>query len=222
MASDVDMVWEFTQRQPYGIGYTREEFDLLMSIRWVGGVASDDAWVVYRGPVDHAYGMMADGPTDSVAALFAHLSQRSVKAGSEDGQIGFETGPYDCPMTQMAMKYYSTMDCQQVGGFRLCDMVGYFRQACQAVQPTLTGGSDELSLRNTDTGQTVRIVCEDGKLSVDDTAGADVRELTTTQLSEIVFSMLPLDIALPGLAIDSPLRAVLRMCVYLPFGFYAM
>lgn len=222
MARDGDMIWQFTQEMPYGIGFTREEFDMLMSIRNVGGVVSDDAWVIYRGPDARPYGMLADGPTDSVASLFAHLSQRAIADGDEAGTIGFETGPCDCPMTRMAMKHYSTMDAQQVGGFRMCDMAGYFRRAREAVQPTVIGGSDELSLRNTDTGQAVRIVCKKGKLSVDEKPGPDVREMTTTQISEVVFSMLPLDVALPGLATNSPLRALLRMPVYLPFGFYAM
>ncbi len=222
MDRDGDMVWQFTQEMPYGIGFTREELDLMMSIDWIGGVVSDDAWVVYRGPDARPYGMLADGPTDSVAALFAHLSQRAIADGDEAGTVGFEAGPYDCPMSRMAMKHYSTMDAQQVGGYRMCDMAGYFRLACQAAQPTVIGGSDELSLRNTDTGQAVRIMCQNGKLSVDDVAGSDVRELTTTQISEVVFSMLPLDVVLPGLAASSPLRALLRMPVYLPFGFYAM
>ncbi len=219
---DGDMVWRFTQDMPYGIGFDRREFDQLMSIRWVGGVVSDDAWVVYRGPAEHAYGMLADGPAEAVASLMAHLSQRAVADGDADGTIGFETGPYDCPLSRVAMGHYATMTLEHVGGFRLCDMQGYFRRACRAVEGTLTGGSDELSLRNTDTGQAVRIVCRDGKLSADDKIGRDVREMTTTQLSEAVFSALPLDVVLPGLAASSPLRALLRMPIYLPFGFYAM
>jgi len=114
------------------------------------------------------------------------------------------------------------MEQQQVGGFRLCDMAGYFQRARKVVEPTLAGGSDELSLRNTDTGQAVRILCKKGKLSVDDSLGPDVREMTTTELSEVVFSSLPLDVVLPGLAPNSPLRPLLRIPVYLPFSFYAM
>jgi len=221
-AVDGEMIWQYTQSMPYAIGFNRREFDQLLSIRDVGGVVSDGAWVVFRGPMTRPRVLLADGPTDRVAALMAHLSQQATGENNPDGGIAFEAGPYDSALARVALAHYASMEQQQVGGFRLCDMAGYFRRACRAVEPTLVGGSDELSLRNTDTGQAVRIVCENGKLSVDDHVGADVREMTTTQLSELVFSMLPLDVVLPGLAADSPLQALLRMPVYLPFGFYAM
>ena len=41
-------------------------------------------------------------------------------------------------------------------------------------------------------------------------------------LSEIAFSRLPLDTVLPGLAASSPLRALFRTPVHLPFALYAM
>jgi len=219
---DGEMIWQYTQSMPYAIGFNRCEFNQLLSIRDVGGVVSDEAWVVFRGPMTRPRVLLADGPTDRVAALMAHLSQQATGDKNTDGGIVFEAGPYDSALTRVALAHYASMEQQQVGGFRLCDMAGYFRRACRAVEPTLAGGSDELSLRNTDTGQAVRIVCENGKLSVDDHVGADVREMSTTQLSELAFSTLPLDAVLPVLAADSPLRALLRMPVYLPFGLYAM
>jgi len=219
---DGEMIWQYTQSMPYAIGFNRCEFDQLLSIRDVGGVVSDEAWVVFRGPMTQPRVLLADGPTDQVAALITHLSQQATGDSNPNGGITFEAGPYDSALARVALAHYASMEQQQVGGFRLCDMAGYFRCACRAVEPTLTGGSDELSLRNTDTGQAVRVVCENGKLSVDDHVGDDVHEMATTQLSELVFSTLPLDVVLPGLAGDSPLRALLRMPVYLPFGFYAM
>lgn len=219
---DGEMIWQYTQSMPYAIGFNRREFEQLLSIRDVGGVVSDGAWVVFRGPMKRPRVLLADGPTDRVAALMAHLSQQATGENNPDGGIAFEAGPYDSALARAALAHYASMEQQQVGGFRMCDMAGYFSRACGAVQPAIAGGSDELSLRNTDTGQAVRIVCENGKLSVDDHVGTDVREMTTTQLSEVAFSMLPLDVVLPGLVADSPLRALLRMPVYLPFGFYAM
>lgn len=219
---DGEMIWRYTQAMPYGIGFDRRQFDQLLSIRDVGGVVGDDAWVVFRGSPERAWILLADGPTESIALLLAHLGRQGTDEQNPEGIVGFEAGPHESPLSRVALKHYSTMEMQQVGGFRLCDMAGYFRRACRIVEPTLAGGSDELSLRNTDTGQAVRIVCSDGKLSVDNQPGRGVRELTTTQLSEAVFSLLSLDVVLPGLAANSPLRPLLRMPVYLPFSLYAM
>jgi len=219
---DGEMIWQYTQAMPYAIGFSRHEFDQLLSIHDVTGLVSDDAWALCRGPVASPRVLLADGPSDAVAGLLACLARDAGAADNEGGSIAFETPPCDCALARVAVKHYASMEVSQVGGLRLCDMRGYFEKACRIVEPTLAGGSDELSLRNTDTAQAVRIVCSDGKLSVDNQPGRDVRDLTTTQLSEVVFSPLSLDVVLPGLAASSPLRPLLRMPVYLPFSLYAM
>jgi hypothetical protein len=219
---DGDMLREAVERMPFGINFDRKQFSQLLSINDVGGVMTDDAWVLFRGPLKRAGVSLGDGNPEAVAGLLAYLSQKATDEENPEGRIWFEAPPYDCSLARVALAHYATMERRSVGGFRLGDLQGYFERACHVVEPTLCGGSDELSLRNTDTGQTVRIQCADGKLSVDDKVGANVRELTTTQLSEAAFSPLPLDVVVPGLAANSPLRTVLRMPVYLPFSFYAM
>ena len=221
-AGDGERIWRYTQAMPYAIGFSRREFDQLLSIRDVSGLVRDDAWVLCRGPVKSPRALLADGPTDAVAELLACVARDASEAGNEGGDISFEAPPCDCALSRAALKHYRTMETQQIGGFRLCDMAGYFEKACRIVEPTLPGGTDEITLRNTDTGRSVHVACRDGSFGVDDLPGGRVVEASTTGLSEIVFSRLPLDTVLPGLSADSPLRALLRMPVYLPFSLYAM
>jgi len=221
-AVDGEMIWQYTQTMPYAIGFSRHEFDQLLGIHDVTGLVSDNAWVLCRGSVNNPSVLLADGPTEAVAGLLACLARDAAAAGNDAGAIAFETPPCDCALARVALKHYASMEVSQVGGLRLCDMEGYFEKACRIVEPTLAGGSDEITFTNADTGQTVRIVCTDGALRVDDTPGGRVVEATTTGLSEIIFAHLPLDAALPGLAANSPLRHLLRMPVYLPFSLYAM
>jgi len=222
-AVDGEMIWQYTQAMPYAIGFSRQEFDQLLGIHDVTGLVSGDAWVLCRGSADHPRVLLADGPTETVAGLMSCLSRDAVVAGNEGGGVAFEIPPCDCALAGVALKHYASREVSQVGGFRLCDMAGYFAKACRIVEPTLDGGSDEITLRNTDTGQSVHIACRDGKLSAEAGEGGDrVVVGNTHELSEIAFSQLPLDTILSGLAANSPLRALFRMPVYLPFSLYAM
>jgi len=221
-AVDGETIWRYTQEMPYAVGFSRHEFDQLLSIRDVTGLVSGDAWVLCRGSANDPRVLLADGPADTVAGLLACLARDAEAAGNEGGDIGFETPPCDCALARVALKHYCTMGIWQVGGLRLCDMVGYFTKACHIVEPTLVGGDDDITLTNTDTGQVVRITGRGGALTVGQTPGGREVRGTTCELSEIVFSQLPLDTVLPGLAANSPLRALFRMPVYLPFSLYAM
>jgi len=219
---DREMIQTFAEAQPYGIGFSDLEFHQLLSIRDVGGVVGNDAWAVYRGSADSPFVMMADGSVEAVAGLLAHLAAGSVKEDNADGFIGFETAPGDCVLARVALKHYCEMTPKTCCHFRMCNLVGYFEKACRIVQPSIPGGSDEITFRNTDNGQQVHVVCLDGKLSVDGGGGGRIVEGDTHLMSEIAFSRLPLETILPGLAPNSPLRILLRMPIYLPFSLYAM
>ena len=217
---DGEMILAVADAQPYGIGFSEMEFDQLLSIRGVGGVVSENAWAIFRGSLESPFVLMADGSVEAVASLLAHLAAQAT-GDNPEGVLGFETGPYDCVLSRVALKYYAEMTPKACVHFRVCDMAGYFEKACRIVEPTLPGGTDEITLNNTDTGQSVRIACRDGRLSVGGEGGRVVAG-NTHGLSEIAFSRLPLDTVLPGLAANSPLRAMFRMPVYLPFALYAM
>ena len=219
---DGKMIQDFADAQPFGIGFSEQEFNQLLSIRDVGGVVSDDAWAVFRGSPESPFVMMADGSVEGVAALLAHLAARATSDDNAEGSIGSETAPCDCVLSRVALKHYSEMTPKTCCHFRMCNLAGYFEKACRIVEPTLAGGTDEITLKNTDNGQSVHIVCRDGKLSAGGGEGGRVVAGDTHELSEIAFSRLPLDTVLPGLSPSSPLRALLRMTIYLPFSFYAM
>ena len=222
-AVDGEMIWRYTQAMPYAIGFSRHEFDQLLGIHDVTGIVSGDAWVLCRGPAATPRVLLGDGPTQSVAGLLACLVRDAVAAGNETGDIHFEAEPADCALSRVALKCYRTMTTREIGGFRLCSLAGYFEKLCRMVGESIPGGSDEITLRNTDTGQSVHILCRDGALSAAAGEGGDrVVVGDTHDLSEIAFSRLPLDTVLPGLAAGSPLRTLFRTPVYLPFALYAM
>ena len=220
---DGERIRSFADAQPFGIGFSAQESQQLLSIRGVGGVVSDDAWAIYRGTAQRPFVLMVDGSVEAVAALLAHLAAQATDGENAEGFIGFETAPTDCTLSRVAARHYCEMTPKTCAHFRLCDMAGYFEKACRIVGPTLPGGADEITLRNTDNGRSVHIICREGQLSASAGEGGDrVVVGDTHELSEIAFSRLPLDTVLPGLAPSSPLRALLRMPIYLPFSFYAM
>lgn len=214
---DVEKLWKHMQSLPYSVHYTRHELQQFLNIPVVITAAYRDARVVCFKESGSFNVVVADGSEDNVAAIMAYLLH---KANAEDPNITriyLSAGPYDYLLSRVALRYYLTMKQNIAASFRICDMKSYFEKAARIATPSLPGGTDEISFRNTDNGQEVRLACENRKITVEPAAGQNVREMTTTEISRTVFSMLPLDLALGGIKPNSPIRTLLRIPAYIPF-----
>ena len=95
--------------------------------------------------------------------------------------------------------------------FRVGLLKPFLDKACRAAQPKVACGSGAVSLANSETGETVTVVCRDGRLAVEEGAEGHVYSLGRRDLSEACFGLCPLDVYLPGLPADSFLRQVLPL-----------
>jgi predicted N-acetyltransferase YhbS len=199
--------YDCAMAQPYAVLFCRCEFRQLLDGAQIATLGYRDAWVVYSPSKTCPKVLLADGPVEEVSALLSHLA-RQVKEEGEGWRVACECGPFDSPLMRACRQHYWKMHVAPAASFRICNLVSYFTSICESTDGVT--GSDELSLRNSDTGQELRIVCTDGRFEVSDVAGPDVREMSTTALSEAVFGLLPLDTTLPGLTEDSPIRTLLE------------
>jgi len=76
-------------------------------------------------------------------------------------------------------------------------------------------GSGETSLANTENGQAATLTCQAGVARIEAVARSRSYHLTTRQLSEVCFGLLPLDLLLPGLPPDAPIRQVLPARIFI-------
>lgn len=208
-----ERIFDYTMAQPCTVHFTRREFGQLLGKPDLTRIGYRDAWAVFSPSKTCPTVLLADGPDDQVAALLAHLA-RQVRQDGDGWKVAFIAGPFDCALNRVARDCRWHMQVTPSANLRICDLAAYFEKACAAVQGSVPGGSDELSLRNSDNGQEVRIECRDGRLAVRREAGPDAHELSTLAISEAVFGLLPLETVLPGVRADSPLRVLLRMPVH--------
>jgi hypothetical protein len=206
-------VYDFAMGQPYTVHFSPEEFLQLLGRPGTLLIGYRDAWVLHRPGEDRPNVWLADGPKHQIAALLSHLVHQAEEGGG-GWRISFTTGPFECPLVRLARDCYLQMRVDTSASFRICDVAGYFEKAARIAQPGVAAGTDELSLRNTDNGLEVRIECVDGRFSVQDRAGEGAREMSTAAISEAVFGPLPLDLTMPGLAADSPIRALFQVPVH--------
>jgi len=209
----LDRVHDFAMAQPYSVSYSRREFRQVLGKPDVALLGFRAAWAMLNPNPEHPEVMLADGPEDDLLGILAHLAAKARQGGS-GWRVGVAIGPFDCALARAARRCYWKMEVRTSANFRVCDMSAFFRRIAQIVEPTLAGGTDELSLCNTDNGQEVRIVCRDGRFTVEPRAGADARRLGTAQISEAAFGLLPLDVTLPGLPPGSPIRRLFGVPAY--------
>lgn len=203
----VGRICKWWKEMPFGADLTEQEVRLQLSRPGARTVALGEAWATFTEGQGSLSVFGGDGDLNELAALLAHLVHK--REETEKGwSIEFVTPPCDCALQQVAVRHYWRMDCRPTASFRICDMGGYFERAARIMEPTLQDGNGELELRNVDNGQEVRIVCRNGSYDILPEAGATARKMTTTEISEAVFGLLPLDVVLPGLPAASPIRAL--------------
>lgn len=211
--ADADRMYRAAIAQPYAVDYTREEFDLLLEASEVSGWTWRDAWAICR-PFPRV--VAAGGPEDQVAALLSHLVRIGKQKDPPQEKVIFEAGPFDSVLMRVAKSHYAQVTRRPSASFRVCNLLGYFIKAAQAVRQ-VPAGQASLSLRNTDNGQTVRLSCRDGRYIVDADIDANVVAASTAELSEALFGPLPLETTLPAVAPDSPLRPLLSLPIHISY-----
>lgn len=210
---DLPRIRDEIDRQPYAVGFTDRELAQLLGCPRLTGATyradgGPDAWAVYQPSREGPNVLLAGGDEGALAELIAFLAAEAEAAEGDGWKVSIQTGPHDSTLMRVAARHYWRMQVGTAASFRLCDPMGYFSRVATVAARGCVCGDDELSIRNTDNGLEVRLRCEDGRFSVEPRAGKNPVEMSTLELSEAAFGLLPLEVRMPRLAANSPLRAL--------------
>lgn len=175
------------------------------------GWVLNDAFIYTDGSGETT--VVADGSEEDIVRLLAHQLAQRKKAAPDKGRIAAETAVQPTALLRVCQRHYSGYTVQSPASFRVGVLASFLEKACHAAEAKLGKGSGSLSLINSDTGEAATISCENGRAKVSATAAADAHRFTTTELSEIFFGPVAIDVLLPTLPQDSPIRRILPMPV---------
>jgi predicted N-acetyltransferase YhbS len=220
-AGDVLRIHKKVATHADGIDYNAQEFEQLMLQCGARGLICNDTWALMR-----EYGgwriMEAGGEMDDLLAIVARMSRDAVEAGDEDGVVAAECGAHHEMLLTLAKNHYRTVRIDAVGMFRISNLLGFFGKVAQVASGRCPGGTDMLSIINTDNGQEITITCAGGAYRVTPGADENVWEADTLAISEAVFGFeSPEALGVP-LEMNSPIRMMFDRDWYLPFALYAM
>jgi predicted N-acetyltransferase YhbS len=223
-ASVRERVMQALERAPQSMVFPPEEVRMIFEgVRgrgwraWMlgGTLALTDA----TGETVH----FADGTREELALLLAHLAREVRTQPGDRWKIAVHCSADPSPLHAACLDRYWRMHIAPGANFRVGNLKSFFTKLFSLTQPRLAGGDGRLALRNSDTGEAVTLACRAGRLGVEagvagsgsGAAGdAEVRSLTTRELSEVCFGMCPVDLVLPGLPAASPFRQVLPLKVF--------
>jgi predicted N-acetyltransferase YhbS len=152
--------------------------------------------------------LIGDGDPAELAGLLSFLA-----TGRQ--QIHVDCGPEPCALLRACLDHYEEMQVWPSASFRVGNLAAFLHKAARAAAAHLGSGWGELGLVNTTNGQSATLVCQGGEIVLEEGAGPGAYRLSHRQLSEVCFGLLPLDLLLPGLPADSPVRQVLPLRVFI-------
>lgn len=200
-AAIVDAIVEQRERSPTAMLMPRPELTQLVEASKVIGLRYQDAWLVHDLHGNDIY--FAGGPLEPLARLIAHALSSTAK--DQIAAIGaHEPGDLTRVGTRHASGYRLLPPCL----WRIARLEATLTAAAAIGRARLDGGRDQLCLENTDTGERATLACEDGRAFVVAGGDAPIR-LNTHELSELCFGGGLLDLHLPNLRPNSPLRRLL-------------
>lgn len=197
-------------RLPQVVQMPKEELCLLLSAqsgRQLIGAMVGRSLVLGRDGGEVV--LIGDGDPAELAGLLSYLS-----TGRQ--QIHVDCGPEPCALLRACLEHSSEMQVWPSASFRVGNLASFLQKAGRAAAPRLGSGWGELGLVNSGNGQSATLVCcQGGEIVLEEGAGPGAYRLTHRQLSEVCFGLLPLDLLLPGLPADSPVRQVLPLRVFI-------
>ncbi|NLF37808.1 GNAT family N-acetyltransferase [bacterium] len=196
--------------------FARSETDSLFGGergRQLCGWILDDAFILMWTKSQTVF--FGDGTARELSALLAHAAREIRSYPDDKWKLTVECGPEPSPLMEACIAHYHHMRVQHDAGLRVGNLRAFLTKCCALAQPHVTHGDDSLSFVNTDNGQEATISCAKGRLSVTGRSARDARRLNTRELSEVLFSLCPLDALMPGVPPDSPLRHVFPLPVWI-------
>jgi hypothetical protein len=185
---------------------SRAELELLVAARRPLGLRLDDAFVILDADAGELY--FAAGPLDTLARLLAH-----VLAGGPHQQLLASCADEAGDLCRLGTNYASYIRSLPTCLWRVTTLARTLTAAASIAATRVGPGRDVLGLRNSETGEVATLRIDDGAITVE-AGGRPTIELDTAGLSALCFGTGPLELFIPGLRPDSPLRRVLPIPAY--------
>jgi len=212
VARDMARVHQWIANAPQTAVFPAREIDMMLATAdkrgysgWVLGgsfiLAREKGTVIFMG----------DGSADELALLLAHAARELQSQPGGATKLTIEYEPDPTPLLDACRAHYWHMRIEPEESFRVGNLVSFLRNACAAAQPRVACGAGRVSFINSDNNQAATVVCASGRFSVVEGAGSDAYRLNTRDLSGVCFGAYPLDLLLPGLPADAPIRQVLPL-----------
>lgn len=221
-ATDLPLLQAALDRAPQTGVFPPEELALMFTADrgplYLGWVLGESLLLLHA---KRACVLLGEGRTDELSALLAVANAWARQQPQPAPRLNVECSVEPSPLLHAAYRHYTGMRVSPSHSLRLGRLDSFFAKFAQVVaERGGVRGTGELALRNRDDGQGVVLRCSRGRLQVRPGLGAKGVELTTTELSELVFGLTPLDVVLPGLALDSPFRNLFPFRVHLSEFFW--
>jgi GNAT superfamily N-acetyltransferase len=219
----LDIEREFAQLRdrlhalPYTMLMPDEELRALFRAREVNGWALNGSFILLDAGRDRVH--FADGRPDEIAMLIAHQQRINAETNRDRCQILIETPCAPVPVVHACREIFASASVQHCASFRIVRLVPFLEKAMRMVEGAIPRGTDRLELMNTDTGEAVTLTVAQGEAQVAEGASETAVRLDTVRITELFFDWIPVEVYLPELAADSPLRALLPLNVFMSHFF---
>ena len=152
--------------------------------------------------------LAGDGDPVELGALLAHLA-----TGRQ--QIHVDCAHQPSALLETCLAHYSELQVWPSASFRVGNLTAFLGRAAELAGECGGEFQGRLGLVNSGNGQSASLVCQDGRIRVEEGADHEAYRLTHQRLSEVCFGLLPLSLLLPGLPQGSPFSRVLPAKIFI-------
>jgi hypothetical protein len=206
---DLEIVREYLADEPDTVVVEAGELNAILRCGTTGGWVLGDAFIAHRRGGHNVY--LGSGTPEEIASLLSHHLRWSKAQPEGSRGVTVECAAAPSALMRTCQGHYASMSIVPSGMFRVGRLKSCLDKACQVAQARVTCGSGRVSLTNSESGETVTVMCRNGRLSAEEGGREDTYSLDRRELSEVCFGLCPLELHLPGLPEDSFLRRVLPL-----------
>jgi predicted N-acetyltransferase YhbS len=193
-----------------------EELISRLAIRRIEGWSCRDGFILLSAGGKRV--VAGGGEPDVLKRLLARQIEQLERAPTAEGALPVlevEVSRSASSLMAACRDCYAGMTLNASGCLRVGSLASLLEKAGRMAGVIQPYGCGEIGLVDVDTGDSATVSWSEGQWHVAPGATQSAFRLTTLQLSELVFGWAPPDDLLPRLPIDSPVRKLLPLPVYL-------
>lgn len=192
------------------------EFDLVFATardgNWTGWKLNDAVLIVEH----HSTVIVASGSEEEITTLLSHGVREIRKVPGDHWKLTVFAPIEPSPLLRVCQKYSWHTSIGSTANLRVGRLSSFLEKACALAGPPPQSASGSLCLQAEEDGDSATVGWANGRFTVNPTASAPGIRLSRQSLSEICFGLWPLDLLIPDLPEDSPIRKMLPVGLHIP------